>query len=78
VQGIPSSIALLALMITPIFWIEFISYSLGMTESVWLFRRITQKRWWYLAWTALFIGVTAVLLAIGAVIEAWLILNAGV
>jgi hypothetical protein len=78
VQGIPTSIAFLSLMITPIFWIEFASYSLGMTESIWSFRRFTQKRWAYLAWTAIFIGITAVLLAIGAIVEAWLILSVGV
>jgi hypothetical protein len=78
VQGIPASIAFLSLMITPIFWIEFASYSLGMTESIWSFRRFTQRRWAYLAWTAIFIGITAVLLAIGAVVEAWLILAVGV
>jgi hypothetical protein len=78
VQGIPASIAFLSLMITPIFWIEFASYSLGMTESIWSFRRFTQRRWAYLAWTAIFIGITAVLLAIGAVVEAWLILDVGV
>ncbi|MCL2642205.1 MAG: stage II sporulation protein M [Candidatus Bathyarchaeota archaeon] len=77
-QGIPVGIAFLSLMITPIFWIEFASYSLGMSESIWSFRRFTQKRWAYLAWTAIFIGMTAVLLAIGAVVEAWLLLMVGV
>ncbi len=74
VQGMPAGLTILLLMITPIFWIEFASYSLGMTESIWLFRRLTQKRWRELKWTAIFIGVTAGLLAIGAVVEAWLIL----
>jgi len=71
-------VALLMLMITPIFWLEFISYTMGMTESVWTFRRLLQKRWSYLKWTAMFIGITAVLLAIGAVVEAWLIIAVGV
>jgi hypothetical protein len=78
VQGIPSGLALLMLMITPVFWLEFISYAMGMTESVWTFRRLAQKRWSYLKWTAIFIGITAGLLAIGAVVEAWLILATGV
>jgi hypothetical protein len=77
VQGMPASITILLLMVTPIFWLEFVSYSLGMTESVWLFRRLTQKRWRELKWTAVFIGVTAGLLAIGAVVEAWMILSTG-
>lgn len=74
--GVPLTpiIALLALMITPIFWIEFATYSLGMAESVWVFRRLTQKRWYYLRWTAIFIGISAGLLAVGAVAEAWMIL----
>jgi hypothetical protein len=75
VQGLPVGLVFLSLMITPIFWIEFASYSLGMTESIWSFRRFTQKRWAYIAWTAIFIGITAVLLAIGAVVEAWFILR---
>lgn len=77
VQGLPVSVALLSLMITPIFWIEFVSYSLGMSESIWSFRRFTQRRWAYIAWTALFIGITALLLAVGAIVEAWLILSVG-
>jgi hypothetical protein len=77
-QGLPGGFAFLLLMITPVFWLEFVSYALGMTESVWSFRRLTQRRWNYLKWTALFIGITAGLLAIGAVVEAWLILSVGV
>ncbi len=77
VQGFPAILQLILLMITPIFWLEFVSYSVGMTESIWLFRRLTQRRWRELKWTAIAIGVTAGLLAIGAVVEAWLILAAG-
>jgi hypothetical protein len=77
IQGMPAGITLVLLMITPIFWIEFTSYSLGMTESIWLFRRLTQRRWRELKWTAIAIGAVAGLLAIGAVVEAWLILAAG-
>lgn len=74
VQGVPSSLMLLALIIGPIFWIEFVAYSLGMTESVWLFRRLTQRRWRELKRVAIFIGITVGLLAIGAVVESWMIL----
>jgi hypothetical protein len=77
VQGIPVGLEFLLLAITPIFWLEFVSYSLGITESIWLFRRLTQRRWRELKWTAIAIGVVAGLLAIGAVVEAWLILAAG-
>jgi len=78
VQGLSPIVTLLMLMITPIFWIEFASYTLGMSESGWLFRRLTQKRWSHLKWTAIFIGLTAILLAIGAVVEAWFIIAVGV
>jgi hypothetical protein len=77
VQGYPVGIEFLLLVITPIFWLEFLSYSLGITESIWLFRRLTQKRWRELKWTAIAIGTVAGFLALGAVIEAWLILAAG-
>jgi hypothetical protein len=77
IQGMPASITIILLMITPIFWIEFVSYSLGMTESIWLFRRLIQKRWRELKWTAIAIGTVAGLLAIGAVVEAWMILASG-
>lgn len=76
VQGIPVLFQFLVLVITPIFWIEFIAYSIGMSESIWLFRRLTQKKWRELKWTAIAIGTTAALLAIGAVVEAWIILAA--
>ncbi len=77
VQGYPIWVSLLALMITPIFWLEFVSYSLGMAESIWLFRRLLQRRWRELKWTAISIGIVAALLAIGAVVEAWLIIAVG-
>jgi hypothetical protein len=72
-QGYPVYVGLLSLVATPIFWIEFVAYSIAMAESIWLFRRLTQKRWLEFKWTALFIGSCAGLLAIGAVVEAWLI-----
>lgn len=72
--GIPVFLNFFFLMITPIFWLEFISYSLGITMSIWLFRRLTQRRWHELKWTAMAIGITAGLLAIGAIVEAWMIL----
>lgn len=72
-QGYPVYLGLLSLVITPVFWLEFAAYTLAMTESIWLFRRLTQKRWHELKWTATFIGICAGLLALGAVVEAWLI-----
>jgi hypothetical protein len=77
-SGFPVLLNFFLLTITPIFWLEFISYSIGITESIWLFRRLTQKRWHELKWTFIYIGITAGFLALGAVIEAWMILAAGV
>jgi uncharacterized membrane protein SpoIIM required for sporulation len=84
-QGYPVWVGLASLVITPVFWLEFISYSIAMAESIWLFRRlikaITSKEpgqgrlilWRELKWTTIFIGTVAGLLAIGAVVEVWLI-----
>ena len=74
VQGVSSNLMLLALIIGPIFWIEFFAYSMGMTESVWLFRRATQRRWRELKHVAMLIGIAIALLAIGAIVESWMIL----
>jgi uncharacterized membrane protein SpoIIM required for sporulation len=72
-RGYPVWIGLGSLVITPVFWLEFAAYSIAMAESIWLFRRLTQKRWRNLKWTAIFIGTCAGLLALGAVVEVWLI-----
>jgi mannose/fructose/N-acetylgalactosamine-specific phosphotransferase system component IID len=74
VQGTSSGSVLLSLVLGPIFWIEFMAYSLGMAESVWLFRRLTQKRWQELKHLAKLMGVAVGLLAIGAVVESWMVL----
>jgi hypothetical protein len=83
-QGLPSYFVL-ALAATPVFWLEFAAYSIAMAEGVWLARRIWQViqvkdprlRWAILKrelkWLALFIGVCAALLAVGAVVEVWII-----
>jgi hypothetical protein len=73
IMGFPAFLVFIALVITPIFWIEYISYSIGLTQSVWLLRRLWQRRWRELKWTGVSIGICAALLAIGAVVEAWLI-----
>ncbi len=71
VQGYPVYIAVADLMINPIFWLEFISYSIAMAESIWLFRRLLQGRIKELQWAAVSILICAVLLIAGALIEAW-------
>lgn len=74
VQGYPSTLVLVALVLTPVFWLEFIAYSLAMAGSVWLFRRALQRRGWReLRNTSIFISLCGVLLVIGAVVETALI-----
>ncbi len=53
-----------------VFLLEFITYAIGMTESLWMFRRILQNKWKReLKWLIIFIGIAAVLLIIGAIVE---------
>ena len=77
VQGYPALLGLALLVLTPIFWLEFVSYSIGITESIWLFRRLMQRRWRELKNTGILIGICALLLLIGAIVETWLIIVAG-
>jgi hypothetical protein len=66
------STAILALALVGITFVaEFVSYTIGMTESVWLFRRLTQRRFRELKITAKLIGVVALLLTIGALVETY-------
>ena len=58
-------------LIGAVFLLEYVSYAIAMTESVWLFRRIMQKRWGELKITAAVIGIVALLLIIGAVVETY-------
>ncbi len=75
--GYSPALALVALFITPIAWIEFAAYSTAMTESIWLFRRFLQG--WRVGLhelrknTTLFVAIAAVLLAVGAIVETALI-----
>jgi len=73
VQGFPVELGLLSLILTPVFWLEFAAYSTAMAESIWLFRRLLQKHWLELKNTAIFIGICAAILVVGAVVEVWLI-----
>jgi len=70
--GIPSFIYFLAELLNPIFWIEFTAYSIALSESIWLFRRLMQKRYGELKNAAILIGVCAALLAVGAIVESML------
>jgi uncharacterized membrane protein SpoIIM required for sporulation len=77
VQGYSPLLAFALLVITPIFWLEFASYSIGITESIWLFRRLLQRRWREFKNMGILIGICAILLLLGAIVEAWLISFAG-
>jgi uncharacterized membrane protein SpoIIM required for sporulation len=75
--GYPPALALVALFITPVAWIEFAAYATAMTESIWLFRRLLQGFRMGLHElrknTTMFIAICTVLLAIGAIVETALI-----
>ncbi len=71
VQGQSTLLGIFDLMTGPVFWLEFFAYSIAMAQSIWLFRRMLQGRWKELEWTGLSIVASTVLLAIGAVVEAW-------
>ncbi len=66
----PSTAILALTLIAVVFTIEYVSYSTGMSESIWLFRRITQRTWRReLKNLAILIGIVAILIIVGAVIE---------
>lgn len=72
--GYPPIVAFVALFLTPVAWFEFASYSVAMSESIWLFRRILQGRGVHeLKNACLFVSICAVLLLLGAVLETALI-----
>jgi hypothetical protein len=68
---ISAATAILTLiLIGAVFLLEYVSYSIAMAESIWLFRRLTQNKWRSeLKWLAIFIGIVALLLIIGAIEE---------
>jgi len=93
----PSAAVLILALALATFLCEYVSYAIGVSESIWLTRRITQIRWgelkteaqirWRLfhnirqtrwgelrrelKYTAILIGVVAVLLTIGAIVETY-------
>ena len=73
VQGYPVAVDLLSLVLTPVFWLEFTAYSAAIATSIWLTRRLIQRRWLELKNTAILIGICAGILIMGAIVEVWLI-----
>lgn len=69
-EGFPPSLVFVALFLTPVAWIEYTAYSTALSESVWLFKRILEKRGKKeLKITSILISICAVLLLFGAIIE---------
>ncbi len=72
--NISATTAITALLfIGLVFLLEYVSYSIAISESVWLFRRLSQRRWGELKTTGILIGVVAALLITGAIVETWVI-----
>jgi hypothetical protein len=77
-QGLPPVLLLIAYYLLPIYWLENISMSIGLAESVWLIRRTMQgygKR--ELRNAAVLIAIVTLILLVSAIIEIILI-DAGV
>jgi hypothetical protein len=69
-QNAPPTLVFLLLFLTPVAWLEFFAYSTAIAESIWLVRRILQRRGKHeLVNASMFISICAVLLAVAAVIE---------
>jgi hypothetical protein len=73
-EGYPVFLVFFSLVLTPVFWLEFAAYSIAISESIWLFRRITQGRGWReLKNACIFVSICAILLLLSAVVETALI-----
>ncbi len=66
-----STALLVLVLVAATFLLEYVSYAIGMTESVWLFRRLLHRRWSELKSALKLIGLVALLLIIGALVETW-------
>jgi len=73
----PTTAVIALLVFGLVFLLEYVSYSIGMAESIWLFQRLRQRKWGELKNAAILIGIVAVLLIVGAVVETWLISTIG-
>jgi hypothetical protein len=69
----PTTAITALLFIGLVFLLEYVSYSIAISESVWLFRRLSQRRWGKLKTTGILIGLVATLLITGAIVETWVI-----
>jgi hypothetical protein len=75
ISTISPTTAIVALVFVGLtFILEYVSYSIGIAESIWLYRRLTQRRWRELKNTGILIGIVAALLIAGALVESWVII----
>ena len=75
ISTISPTTAILALVFVGLtFVLEYVSYAIGIAESIWLYRRLTQRRWRELKNTGILIGIVAALLITGALVESWVII----
>jgi hypothetical protein len=75
ISTISPTTAILALVFVGLtFSLEYVSYSIGIAESIWLYRRLTQRRWRELKNTGILIGIVAALLITAALVESWVII----
>lgn len=73
-EHFPPTLTFLALFLTPIAWLEFLAYSIAIAESVWLIRRILQRRGKHeLVNASKFLLICAIILFAAAIIETILI-----
>ena len=74
VMHMPALTVFVALFVFPHTWMEFIAYSMALAQSVWLIRRIIQRKAKNeLVKTCIFIAVCAAILLAAALAEAYLI-----
>lgn len=70
IHNIPGPLLLIAVALTPFFWLEFLAYSAGVTESLYLIRSIIKKHVrGELRRAGFVVLITAIFLLLGAVIE---------
>jgi hypothetical protein len=68
----PTTAILALVLIGVVFLLEYVSYTIAITESVWLFRRLLQNRWKVeLKYLLISVGVVTLLLIIGAIVETY-------
>jgi len=72
--GMPPHMGLLLLFLLPVAWLEFLAYSIAFAESVWLTRRIIQRRGKNeLVKACILVSICAVILVVAAIVEVALI-----